>query len=149
MKKLILKTLTIGLGFLLAFTSFSWKNIIHSANAEDGANRKFEAIEIIENELEARGTSVAEELEKQIVYYRQLLDEAETERSYNNLTKLLNRSYQLLAEYLAFKNNTAQSAPDEILATNSLIVTAAIAYFNLNEYLLSAELLTHAIIRTL
>ena len=114
------------------------------ANAEDDVNRKFEAIEIIEDELDMRGTSVAEELESQITYYRQLLDEAETERSYNNLTRLLNTTYQLLAEYQLFKNNIDQSSLGETLATNTLIVTAAIAYFNANEYLLSAELLTHA-----
>lgn len=72
MKKLISKIFIMGFVFLLAFTSFSWKNIIYLANAEDDVNRKFEAIEIIEDELDMRGTSVAEELESQITYYRQM-----------------------------------------------------------------------------
>ena len=144
MKKIIFKILTVCLVFLLTFACFSGKNVIHLVEAEDNVNQRFEAIEMIEDELNARGTSIAEELEDQITYYQQLLDEAETERSYNNLTKLINTTYQLLAEYQAFKIDMDQNSSSEILATNNLTVTAAIAYFNSNEYVLSAELLTHA-----
>lgn len=127
----------------------------------------------IENEIEKTGMTVGESLVDQLCYYQELLFKAEDEQEVERLNHLIEATkniielYQKAAEsnYIAESNsineindnfdiisnrNVVVILPDDFPTFTTVYTIAAsavplaIAWFNSSNYLLSAELLTHA-----
>ena len=99
------------------------------------------AMDILENELEENNTTVLEQLNKQLTRYTDMLNN-ETYRDLDNIKSLIATTENLIEEYQKYANRNISRAPYHWKYTP--IVSAAIAYFNIKDYILSAELLTHA-----
>ncbi len=108
-------------------------------------------VDAVENNLQQQGSSIEIELQEQIDYYNQLLNDAIEESNEERQAKiisLIETTYELLAEYneysLMIKNLNSENEFNLMEITYNVVVSAAIGYFNMYDYVLSAELLTHA-----
>lgn len=117
----------------------------------------------IQAEMEKTGMTVGESLVDQICYYQQMLGETSDEQEINKINRIIDSTKNILDMYQAAavqseslfaneQNNAMQSRQlpfdptvyASVYATACTAVPAAIAWFNASNYLLSAELLTHA-----
>ncbi|MDE5549529.1 MAG: hypothetical protein K2J13_04690 [Clostridia bacterium] len=101
----------------------------------------YDSMNILENELEDNHTSVLEQLNKQLTRYTDMLNN-QTYNDLDNIKCLIATTENLIEEYEKYENRNISRAPYHAIYTP--MIAAVIAYFNSNDYVLSAELLTHA-----
>ena len=106
----------------------------------------FYDIEKIEEYINVQGTSVLDELEKQQNFYTELIENETNELEAQKLRDLLATNKELISSYELYLDIKEDGEINrEIGETEAKAVVAAIvAYFNLNGYVLSSELLMHA-----
>lgn len=100
-----------------------------------------ENINILENELEENQTDVVSELNKMIRQYQEMLATVETDEESNQMSNLIATLEELIADYQLYD---AGISTYKFHAIYTPAVATVIAYFNAKNYLLAAELLTHA-----
>ncbi len=94
----------------------------------------------IENELTSNNTTVVSQLDSSINYYTEKLnDSSYPTTSIRTIIDYLQKSKD---NYILYKSNTDVQTPSLVYIS---AVTAAIAFFELNEYKLSSELLAYSI----
>lgn len=114
----------------------------------------------VESLMEQTGMTVGESLVEQICYYQQMLGTATDEQEIDKINALIKGTKNILDMYQTVAKQGEASPVDingvngtpidtirtyaEAYALASVAVPAAIAWFNASNYLLSAELLTHA-----
>lgn len=108
-----------------------------TAHAEEDAVT--ENLAYLETRLDENDTDVVSELQALIGKYR-LLDEDGTDE---NIQRLIASAEQAITDYISYKNG-AQTYGIIGNAVYKAAVSTAVAYFNSNDYDLSAELLLHA-----
>lgn len=100
-----------------------------------------ENMDILNNELSAQNTDVIQELSKMIEQYEQMLSVATQANEIEQLNNLIETLKELSADYQSYSNGSVLRKYHIIY---SPAVATVIAYFNAKNYLLAAELLTHA-----
>lgn len=108
---------------------------------KENLEKFYNSMNILESELESYNTSVLEQLNKQLTRYKNMLNNG-TYSDLNGIKSLISTTENLIKEYNEYYNRNITRAPYHALYTP--IIAAAIAYFNSKDYILSAELLTHA-----
>ena len=127
------------------------KEIVHADTIETEPNNVevekenldefYSSIDTFETELEMYNTSVLAELNNQLNRYKKML-ENKTYKDFDNVNKLIATTENLITEYEIYENRNKSRASYHAVYTP--MIAAAIAYFNANSYILSAEMLTHA-----
>lgn len=112
-----------------------------SPTAESDERIIAENIAILENALEENQTDVVNELNKMIEQYEEMLVSATTEEKSNQIGNLIATLEELIADYQLYD---AGISTYKFHAIYTPAVASVIAYFNVKNYLLAAELLTHA-----
>lgn len=100
-----------------------------------------ENIAVLENALASHNTDVITELNKMIAEYQELATKADTAEKTEQINNLIVALEALQNEYQLYDTGISTNRFHIVYAP---IVAAAIAYFNVNNYILAAELLTHA-----
>ena len=108
---------------------------------EENLDDFYSAMETLESELKQDNTNVLEQLNKQLTRYTNMLNN-QTYNDLDNIKSLIATTENLIEEYEKYENRNRTRAPYHALYTP--MIAAAISYFNSQDYILSAELLTHA-----
>ncbi len=96
-------------------------------------------------QLEAAGSDVETELNNQIESYKLMLKGAVTQSEQNQIQKMIDDTQYQLNKYLNIKNPEGASLyADSAQSELEILIPMALAYFKLNDYELSYELLNHA-----
>lgn len=145
----------IALIFMLILPSFTFA----TNNSQQVGEINKKSINLIEEDLKSKGTSVTEELNKLIRYYNKLLfTEDFSEEQISQIKSLISSLKKQISEYdivsynlkinehnsLENLNKNNIHSASNTYAIPKAAVSAVIAWFNYNGYKLAAELLTHA-----
>ena len=108
---------------------------------EENLDDFYSAMETLESELKQDNTNVLEQLNKQLTRYTNMLNN-QTYNDLDNIKSLIATTENLIEEYEKYENRNKVRAPYHWRYTP--LISLAVAYFNSKDYILSAELLTHA-----
>lgn len=101
-------------------------------------------IATVENALNTQNTDVISELHNQINEYQIALANADGTEEQSKIERLIVTTKTLIRDYSNYKKQSDKSAIQSSNDIYSAAVATVIAYFSVNNYKLSAELLTHA-----
>lgn len=99
-----------------------------------------DCLSIIEEDLSSQQTDVVAELDKMISEYSVIKEQSLNENDVKNAEEIIGTLKELRSEYLQNESDATTYEVHPVFATE---VAAVIAYFNVNGYKLSAELLSH------
>lgn len=104
-------------------------------------------ITAIEQSLLKKGTSVENEIQRQMDDLSELLIISESKAEAEKIQRLIITSEIMLADYSAYKSSLLQkdnSIPPDLLLFYNAVISAIVSDFTSNNEVLSAELITHA-----
>ena len=140
MKRCFKRMISLGvtLAFLITLFVPSVSALDFPANDEDILQ---ETTDNIEQELNAQGTSISQELNKLIVTYQTDAEKATSVEQKDQLLQLAQATKNILEKYERY--GLLRGSP-AVEAKYALAIAAIVSWFNSQGYILSAELLTHA-----
>lgn len=145
MRKTFLKLIAVLSVFVIGAGSLIGTITSAPVKAESNADERVQqSINVIETTLFEQDTDVMSELENQLARYQTLYENAETDGERDQIFALIVSTEGMILDYTCYANGTPSVRRGIEHAVYSPAISAIVAYFNANNYNLSAELLSYA-----